>query len=210
MLLYIFFYSLLSTCPKKIETEKLPTAADSPLHSIPLHIDHFVSQPFAIFLVTWSFHVRRSSSPYWWKTKESDFWCLQLNGSLYRLKNFEESGSDGNPMVPNQVGPVRHAIQAAKISVEWPNLCVVVHCRGKIQHLSYSPTLVAFAWWQHPIYPTDDSTRLYWWFGCLVAAQKIQFPSNPTVQRASPSFHEYLLLQLIDRIHLAWTTSVFA
>ena len=32
MLLYLFFYSLLSTCPKKLETVKWPKAADSPLH----------------------------------------------------------------------------------------------------------------------------------------------------------------------------------
>ena len=31
MLLYFFFDSLLSTCPKKIETETWPKAADSPL-----------------------------------------------------------------------------------------------------------------------------------------------------------------------------------
>ena len=31
MLLYLFFDSLLSTCPKKMETEKWPKAADSPL-----------------------------------------------------------------------------------------------------------------------------------------------------------------------------------
>ena len=31
MLLYLFFDSSLSTCPKKKETEKLPKAADSPL-----------------------------------------------------------------------------------------------------------------------------------------------------------------------------------
>ena len=33
MLLYLFFNYLLSTCPKKIETEKLPKAADSPKSS---------------------------------------------------------------------------------------------------------------------------------------------------------------------------------
>ena len=33
MLLFLFFDSLLSTCPKKMETEKWPTAADSPLYS---------------------------------------------------------------------------------------------------------------------------------------------------------------------------------
>ena len=32
MLLYLFFDSLLSTCPKKMETEKWPKAADSPLY----------------------------------------------------------------------------------------------------------------------------------------------------------------------------------
>ena len=32
MLLYLFFDSLLSTCLKKMETEKWPNAADSPLH----------------------------------------------------------------------------------------------------------------------------------------------------------------------------------
>ena len=31
MLLYLFFDSLLSTCPKKMETEKWPKATDSPL-----------------------------------------------------------------------------------------------------------------------------------------------------------------------------------
>ena len=31
MLLYLFFDSLSSTCPKKMETEKWPKAADSPL-----------------------------------------------------------------------------------------------------------------------------------------------------------------------------------
>ena len=31
MLLYFLFDSLLSTCPKKMETEKWPKAADSPL-----------------------------------------------------------------------------------------------------------------------------------------------------------------------------------
>ena len=31
MLLYLFFDSLLSTCPKKMNTEKWPKAADSPL-----------------------------------------------------------------------------------------------------------------------------------------------------------------------------------
>ena len=31
MLLYLFFDSLLSTCPKKMTTEKWPKAADSPL-----------------------------------------------------------------------------------------------------------------------------------------------------------------------------------
>ena len=31
MLLYLFFDSLMSTCPKKRETEKWPKAADSPL-----------------------------------------------------------------------------------------------------------------------------------------------------------------------------------
>ena len=31
MLLYLFFDSLLSTCPKKMETEKWPKTADSPL-----------------------------------------------------------------------------------------------------------------------------------------------------------------------------------
>ena len=30
-LLYLFFDSLLSTCPRKMETEKWPKAADSPL-----------------------------------------------------------------------------------------------------------------------------------------------------------------------------------
>ena len=33
MLLYLFFDSLLSTCPKKMETEKWPKAADSVLRS---------------------------------------------------------------------------------------------------------------------------------------------------------------------------------
>ena len=33
MLLYLFFDSLLSTCPKKMETEKWPKAADFPLHA---------------------------------------------------------------------------------------------------------------------------------------------------------------------------------
>ena len=33
MLLYLFFDSLLSTKPKKMETEKWPKAADSPLQS---------------------------------------------------------------------------------------------------------------------------------------------------------------------------------
>ena len=32
MLLYLFFDSLLSTCPKKMETENWPKAADSPLN----------------------------------------------------------------------------------------------------------------------------------------------------------------------------------
>ena len=32
MLLYLFFDSLLSTCQKKMETEKLPEAADSLLY----------------------------------------------------------------------------------------------------------------------------------------------------------------------------------
>ena len=32
MLLYLFFNSLLSTCPKKMENEKWPNAADSPLY----------------------------------------------------------------------------------------------------------------------------------------------------------------------------------
>ena len=166
------------------------------IHSIRLHIDHFIPQSFAIFLVTLRFHVNRSSFPYWWKTEASDFWRLQLNGNLHRLKNFKESGTNGNLMVPDQksmVGAVRHPIQAAKLSGEWPNLCVVGHCRGKIQHLYYSPTLVAFAWWQHPIYPTDDSTRLNWWFSSL--------------QRASPYREHHLHLQ---RVHLAWTTLVFA
>ena len=31
MLLYLFFDSLLSSCPKKMDTEKWPKAADSPL-----------------------------------------------------------------------------------------------------------------------------------------------------------------------------------
>ena len=31
---YIFFDSLLSTCPKKMETEKWPKAADSPLNAV--------------------------------------------------------------------------------------------------------------------------------------------------------------------------------
>ena len=31
MLLYLFFDSLLSTCPKKMENEKWPKATDSPL-----------------------------------------------------------------------------------------------------------------------------------------------------------------------------------
>ena len=31
MLLYLFFDSTLATCPKKMETEKWPKAADSPL-----------------------------------------------------------------------------------------------------------------------------------------------------------------------------------
>ena len=35
MLLYLFFDSLLSTCPKKMETEKWPKAADSPLLTFP-------------------------------------------------------------------------------------------------------------------------------------------------------------------------------
>ena len=34
MLLYLFFDSLLSTCPKKMETEKWPKAADSPLDEL--------------------------------------------------------------------------------------------------------------------------------------------------------------------------------
>ena len=34
MLLYLFFNSILSTCPKKMETEKLPKAADSALISV--------------------------------------------------------------------------------------------------------------------------------------------------------------------------------
>ena len=34
MLLYLFFDSSLSTCPKKMETEKWPQAADSPLISL--------------------------------------------------------------------------------------------------------------------------------------------------------------------------------
>ena len=38
MLLYLFFDSLLSTCPKKMETEKWPKAADSPLISIAMTI----------------------------------------------------------------------------------------------------------------------------------------------------------------------------
>ena len=33
MLLYLFFDSLLSTCPKRMSTEKWPKAADSPLMS---------------------------------------------------------------------------------------------------------------------------------------------------------------------------------
>ena len=33
MLLYLCFDSLLSTCPKKMETEKWPKAADSPLRA---------------------------------------------------------------------------------------------------------------------------------------------------------------------------------
>ena len=32
MLLYLFFDSSLSTCPKKMETEKWPKASDSPLY----------------------------------------------------------------------------------------------------------------------------------------------------------------------------------
>ena len=32
MLLYLFFDSLLCTCPKKMETEEWPEAADSPLY----------------------------------------------------------------------------------------------------------------------------------------------------------------------------------
>ena len=39
MILYLFFDFLLSTCPKKkMETEKCPKAADSPLH-IALHTE---------------------------------------------------------------------------------------------------------------------------------------------------------------------------
>ena len=33
MLLYLFFDSLLSTCPKKMETEKWPKLVDSPLYT---------------------------------------------------------------------------------------------------------------------------------------------------------------------------------
>ena len=32
MLLYLFFNSLLSTCPKKLETEKWPKAVHSPIY----------------------------------------------------------------------------------------------------------------------------------------------------------------------------------
>ena len=34
MLPYLFFDSLLSTCPKRMEIEKWPKVADSPLHYI--------------------------------------------------------------------------------------------------------------------------------------------------------------------------------
>ena len=37
MLLYLFLDSLLSTCPKKMETEEWPTAADSPLFRMIIH-----------------------------------------------------------------------------------------------------------------------------------------------------------------------------
>ena len=72
------------------------------IHYIRLHIGRFVRQNFAIFFVTRRFLVHRSSSPYWRKIEASDFWRLQLNGSLHRSKNFEESGTNRNPMVPGR------------------------------------------------------------------------------------------------------------